>query len=171
MCMYLVGKPTECTVVLSNTDLRVYRENCPKDVEKLDMKNCSATKHFTEVAMLGASSCTRPAKVGYFHSRMCEVITIKSSIGLLHWRGFRVDLFFDALCENEELPAWKKCIEEAIDNSETQLNPLMLARQQIGLCHKKLHLRRHRSRSLGPQRKRCAQLVPLHAKTVWYFNP
>ena len=94
------------------------------------------------------------------------VITIKSSIGLLHWRGFRVDLFFDALCENEELPAWKKCIEEAIDNSETQLNPLMLARQQIGLCHKKLHLRRHRSRSLGPQRKRCAQLVPLHAKTV-----
>ena len=157
--MYLVGKPTECTVVLSNTDLRVYRENCPKDVEKLDMKNHSATKYFTKVPMLGASRCIRTTKVGHFPSRICEVITIKPCIG-----DVEVDLFFDGSGENEE--AWKKCIDGAIGSSATHLNPLMLARQQIGLCHKKLQLRRQRSKSEDFQSEKYAKVTAFRVHTV-----
>ena len=138
--MHLPGKTIEHTVVLSNTTLQIYGDKCPKNLELLEMKNHLAEKHFTKLPMFGASSSTREVREGHLASRTFEVITVKSCLG-----DVEVELFFDASSANEEQSTWKKYIEEAIDNSTTQLTALTLAKHQLGQRSRPPQLKRQKS--------------------------
>ena len=140
--MHVAGKTNERIVMLSNMTLRVYEGKRPKDAELLEMRNRPATKYLTKVPMFGAFNYATTVKAGYLSSRTFDVISIKSCMG-----DVVIDLFFDTLSENEAHSTWKKCIEDAIDSTATQLTPLTLARQQIGLFQRNSNLSKQKSKS------------------------